>query len=168
MICPNCGRELPDTARVCPSCNAVQRAYRRKRAEADVETQTPRAHVARRVTPQTDAQHQREQTRAQNIGTVSTPNRVPTVDKTKKSGQGSRMPIGLEKQKAYEQAKVRHVRHAPDNLRRKIDSSPENLNPPIYQRSHKRLLHVLLAVLMLLLFIGAAGGYMLINTENGQ
>lgn len=108
MICPNCGRELPDTARVCPSCNAVQRAYRRKRAEADVETQTPRAHVARRVTPQTDAQHQREQTRAQNIGTVSTPNRVPTVDKTKKSGQGSRMPIGLEKQKAYEQAKVRH------------------------------------------------------------
>ena len=60
MICPNCGRELPDTARVCPSCNAVQRAYRRKRAEADVETQTPRAHVARRVTPQTDAQHQRE------------------------------------------------------------------------------------------------------------
>lgn len=168
MICPNCGRELPDTARVCPSCNAVQRAYRRKRAEADVETQTPRAHVARRVTPQTDAQHQREQTRAQNIGTVSTPNRVPTVDKTKKSGQGSRMPIGLEKQKAYEQAKVRHVRHAPDNLRRKIDASPENLNPPIYQRSHKRLLHVLLAVLMLLLFIGAAGGYMLINTENGQ
>ncbi|MFQ9446620.1 MAG: hypothetical protein ACLR4A_03950 [Christensenellales bacterium] len=104
MICPNRGRELPDTARVCPSCNAVQRAYRRKRAEADVETQTPRAHVARRVTPQTDAQHQREQTRAQNIGTVSTPNRVPTVDKTKKSGQGSRMPIGLEKQKAYEQA----------------------------------------------------------------
>lgn len=168
MICPNCGRELPDTARVCPSCNAVQRAYRRKRAEADVETQTPRAHVARRVTPQTDAQHQREQTRAQNIGTVSTPNRVPTVDKTKKSGQGSRMPIGLEKQKAYEQAKVRHVRHAPDNLRRKIDASPENLNPPIYQRSYKRLLHVLLAVLMLLLFIGAAGGYMLINTENGQ
>ena len=49
MICPNCGRELPDTARVCPSCNAVQRAYRRRRAEADMEQEAPRAHVARRV-----------------------------------------------------------------------------------------------------------------------
>lgn len=37
MICPNCGRELPDTARVCPGCNAVQRAYRRRQAEADVD-----------------------------------------------------------------------------------------------------------------------------------
>ena len=51
MICPNCGRELPDTARVCPSCNAVQRAYRRKRAEADVETQS----AARACCPARDA-----------------------------------------------------------------------------------------------------------------
>lgn len=168
MICPNCGRELPDTARVCPACNAVQRAYRRRRAEADVETTAPRAHVARRVTPQADAQHKREQT--QNVGTVSTPKRVPADGgrPTGKSGAGSRVPIGLEKQKAYEQAKVRHVRHAPDNLRRKIDASPENLNPPIYQRSHKRLLRVLTVILLLMLFVGSAGGYMLFKTESGQ
>ena len=97
MICPNCGRELPDTARVCPSCNAVQRAYRRRRAEADVETETPRAHVARRVTPETEPAHKREQTRAQNIGTVSTPKRVPTGERPHpKPGSGSKVPIGLE------------------------------------------------------------------------
>ena len=101
MICPNCGRELPDTARVCPGCNAVQRAYRRRQAEADVESERPRAHVARRVTPEAEPAHKREQTRAQNIGTVSTPKRVPAGGKTHaQTGSGSKVPIGLEKQKA--------------------------------------------------------------------
>ena len=165
MICPNCGRELPDTARVCPSCNAVQRAYRRRRAEADVETMTPRAHVARRVMPQAETQNKREQT--QNVGTISTPKRISGRPNEKKDA-GSRVPIGLEKQKAFEQTKVRHVRHAPDNLRRKVDASPEMMNPPIYQRSHKRLLRVMVVILLLTLFVGSAGGYMLFKTESGQ
>lgn len=169
MICPNCGRELPDTARVCPGCNAVQRAYRRRQAEADVESERPRAHVARRVTPEAEPAHKREQTRAQNIGTVSTPKRVPAGGKTHaQTGSGSKVPIGLEKQKAYEQAKVRHVRHAPDNLRRKVDAKPETMNPPIYQRSHKKLLRIMVIILLLLLFVGSAGGYMLLKTESGQ
>ena len=159
MICPNCGRELPDTARVCPGCNAVQRAYRRRQAEADVESERPRAHVARRVTPEAEPAHKREQTRAQNIGTVSTPKRIPAGGKTHaQTGSGSKVPIGLEKQKAYEQAKVRHVRHAPDNLRRKVDAKPETMNPPIYQRSHMKLLRIMVLILLLLLFVGSAGG----------
>ena len=36
MICPNCGRELPNTARVCPGCSAVQRVFRRRQAEVDL------------------------------------------------------------------------------------------------------------------------------------
>ena len=166
MICPNCGRELPDTARVCPSCNAVQRAYRRKRAEADVEQEAPRAHVARRVTPDQRSaaeQNKREQTGEQNIGTVSTPKRVPVSNPTPpRTGKpGSRVPVGLEKQAAREHADVRHVRHAPDNLRRKVDAKPAMYAPPIYQKSHKRLLHVLIVILLLTLFVVSAGGYML-------
>lgn len=173
MICPNCGRELPDTARVCPSCNAVQRAYRRKRAEADVEQDAPRAHVARRVTPDQRSaaeQNKREQKGEQNIGTVSTPKRVPVSNPTSpRTGKpGVRVPVGLEKQAVREHADVRHVRHAPDNLRRKVDAKPAMYAPPIYQKSHKRLLHVLIVILLLTLFVVSAGGYMLFKTENGQ
>ena len=152
-----------------PGCNAVQRAYRRRQAEADIESERPRAHVARRVTPEAEPAHKREQTRAQNIGTVSTRNGFPRAEKrTHKRDRGSKVPIGLEKQKAYEQAKVRHVRHAPDNLRRKVDAKPETMNPPIYQRSHKKLLRIMVIILLLLLFVGSAGGYMLLKTESGQ
>lgn len=172
MICPNCGRELPDTARVCPSCNAVQRAYRRRRAEADMEQEAPRAHVARRVTPDqfsAEERNKREQAGEKNVGTVSTPRRVPVSNQNAHAGKsGSRVPVGLEKQAAREHANVRHVRHAPDNLRRKVDAKPAMYAPPIYQKSHKRMIHVLIVILLLTLFVVSAGGYMLFKTENGQ
>ena len=172
MICPNCGRELPDTARVCPSCNAVQRAYRRRRAEADMEQEAPRAHVARRVTPDqfsAEERNKREQAGEKNVGTVSTPRRVPVSNQDVHAGKsGSRVPVGLEKQAAREHANVRHVRHAPDNLRRKVDAKPAMYAPPIYLKSHKRMIHVLIVILLLTLFVVSAGGYMLFKTENGQ
>ena len=51
MICPNCGRELPDTARVCPDCNAVQRVFKRKHADADIPESSAPVRVHKRVAP---------------------------------------------------------------------------------------------------------------------
>ncbi len=162
MICPNCGRELPDNARTCPGCGASQRVYRRKRAEADIEPESD-VHVARRVTPEKGTVRKE---RVDNNGTVSTPKRVHPEDKPKQTPSGSKMPIGLVRQ--AEQSHVRHVRHAPDNLRRKVDASPAMMYPPIYQKSHKRLTRVLIVILLLTLFVASAGGYMLFKTESGQ
>ena len=50
MICPNCGRELPDTARVCTGCAAVQRVSRRRQVDVDLP-ETQQARVERRVQP---------------------------------------------------------------------------------------------------------------------
>ncbi len=41
------------------------------------------------------------------------------------------------------------------------------MNPPIYQRSHRKLLRIMVLILLLLLFVGSAGG-MLLKTESGQ
>ena len=58
MICPNCGRELPDTARVCPGCSTVQRVFRRQHADADLPEDRQPARVSRRVAPgQNEAPH---------------------------------------------------------------------------------------------------------------
>ena len=51
MICPNCGRELPDTARVCPSCSAVQRVFRRRHADVDQPDTQAGVRVERTVQP---------------------------------------------------------------------------------------------------------------------
>lgn len=167
MICPNCGRELPDSARVCPSCNAVQRVNRRRRAEADVPQAQQNVRVSRRVMPdQEEARHRREQAGESIRGTVSTPNRerqeekakaVPSAGRSAPSGQAARGPTN-----------VRHVRHAPDNVRRKVDAMPVMMQPPIYQKSHKKLLRVVFLILLMSLFVFSAGGYMLLKTEDGQ
>lgn len=158
MICPNCGRELPDTARVCAGCGAAQRAYRRRRAEADV-SEPSAAHVSRRVTPERDAVR-REQT----------PHHGPAAKQPQRhdAPSGSRVPVGLTRQQERDHAHVRHVRHAPDNLRRKVDASPAMMRPPIYHKSHKRLLRVVFFILLMTLFVVSAGGYMLLKTESGQ
>lgn len=162
MICPNCGRELPDNSRVCPGCGAAQRVYRRKRAEADIDTESA-VHVARRVTPEKGTVRKKP---VNNSGTISSPKHVHPGDVPHQSPSGSKMPIGLVRQ--AEQSHVRHVRHAPDNVRRKVDASPAMMYPPIYQKSHKRLIHVLIVILLITLFVVSAGGYMLFKTESGQ
>ncbi|MGN0774505.1 MAG: chitobiase/beta-hexosaminidase C-terminal domain-containing protein [Candidatus Ventricola sp.] len=97
---------------------------------------------------------------------MSTPKRKNQPEET--PGSASRVPLGLSKQAAREQAQVRHVRRAPDHIRRKVDARPALMDPPIYRKSHKRLMRVVFVILLLTLFIGSAGGYMLFRTENGQ
>lgn len=167
MICPNCGRELPDTARICPGCSAVQRVTRRRQAEVDLPKEQEAVRVTRRVAPDKDmARHKGEQERSTNRGTVSTPDR--TAAPKGGSSSASRVPVGLSRQQERRQAEVRHVRRAPDHIRRKVDARPAMLQPPIYQRSHKRLRRVVFAVVLVLVFVGSACGYMLFGSESGQ
>ena len=167
MICPNCGRELPDTARVCPGCSAVQRVFRRR--QADVTGPEEPVRVSRRVTPDTEeAKHRREQAEEAKRGTASTPNRAGKQAPAARQGSAGQIPVGLSKQAAREKAQVRHVRRAPDHIRRRVDGQPARLDPQIYRKSHKRLKRVLLIILLLTLFVGSAGGYILLRTESGQ
>ena len=167
MICPNCGRELPDTVRVCPGCSAVQRVFRRRQADADLPEPSEPVRVSRRVAPDTDeVKHKREQAGEAKRGTVSTPKKPERS--SEKPDSASRVPVGLSKQAARAQTQVRHVRRAPDHIRRKVDARPALMDPPIYRKSHKRLMRVVFVIVLLTLFIGSAGGYMLFRTENGQ
>ncbi len=168
MICPNCGRELPDTVRVCPGCSAVQHVFRRKHADADLPESREPVRVSRRVAPDSDeVKHKREQASEQKKGDPSAPVR-PARTTVSNGTPASRVPLGLSKQAAREQAQVRRVRHAPDHIRRKIDARPMMMDPPIYRKSHKRLMRVLFVIVLLVLFIASAGSYMLFGTENGQ
>ncbi len=165
MICPNCGRELPDTARVCPGCSAVQRVFRRRHADADIPEPDVPVRVSRRITPdEDDIKHRREQIGEQLKGDI--PQKKESI--LRNTGSAGQVPIGLSKQAAMKQAQVRHVRHAPDHIRRKVDGKPMLMDPPIYRKSHKRLLRVIFVILLITLFVASAGGYMLFGTENGQ
>lgn len=165
MICPNCGRELPDTVRICPGCSAVQRVRRRK-AEVDLPEDQAPARVQRRVNPDKE-KHISQQTEGQNRGTVSTPKKEQRPG-ARDTIQGSRVPVGLHKQKQREQAEVRRVRHAPDHIRRKVDARPAMMQPPIYQKSHKRLRNIIFVILLIVLFVASACGYVLFGSESGQ
>ena len=167
MICPNCGRELPDTARICPGCSAQQRVFRRRQAEADVPEPKQPVRVERSVMPDGEVARQRREAAP---GAASVPAHKRTAPETERQPMpgSSRVPIGLQRQADRERAQVRHVRRAPDHIRRKIDAGPMLRHPPIYQKSRKKLLRVLFATLLLTLFVCSAGGYMLFNSEGGQ
>lgn len=169
MICPNCGRELSDTARVCPGCTAVQRVSRRRHIDVDDLAETQRVRVERRVQPQEDTVRHRRAQNADNRPTVSSPEKSQYKSIVKHDVSGdSHVPVGIHKQAVREQAQVRHVRHAPNHLRRKVDAQPAMMHPPIYQKSHKVLRRVIFIILLIALFVCTAGGYMLFQTENGQ
>lgn len=163
MICPNCGRELPDTARVCPDCNAVQRAFRRKHAEVDIPVSDEPVRVKRRVAPE-------QQPAAIRSTQTGEQKKQPVQQKKadRKNAARDDLPIGLAKQQARQNVQVRHVRRAPERIRRKVDARPEMTNPPIYRKSHKKLMLIVFVILLVMLFVGSAGGYMLFKTENGQ
>ena len=155
MICPNCGRELPDTLRVCPGCSTVLRVLRRKQAGSE---ETP-VRVRRRVAPEQARDEQRRSTTT-----------APAYDR-REAGAPARkaptiLPVGLSRQQAREQA--RHVRHASEPARRKLDASPSMPNPPIYRKSHKRLLYALIVILAVLFFVAAVAGYMLFVPDEGH
>lgn len=164
MICPNCGRELPDTARVCPGCSAVQRVFKRRHADADIPESSEPVRVSRRIAP--DAAGNRQQ--GEKERTASTPERPVKRAAPPKSGSAGNVPIGLSKQAAMNVGQVRQVRRAPDHIRRKVDAKPVLMDPPIYRKSHKKLLRVVFVILLVCLFVASAGGYMLFGTENGQ
>lgn len=170
MICPNCGRELPDTARVCPSCSAVQRVFRRRHADADMPETPESVRVERRIQPEeAEKKHRRAQSEQKRQGTVSSPKPAERKAAPRRDVSGdSAVPAYLHRQAAREQAQVRHVRRAPSHIRRKVDAEPAMLRPPIYQKSHKRLRRVIFVILLLTLFLCAGGGYMLFKTESGQ
>ncbi|MGN0760271.1 MAG: chitobiase/beta-hexosaminidase C-terminal domain-containing protein [Candidatus Ventricola sp.] len=127
--------------------------------------------MERRVQPEeAEKKHRRVQGDQARQGTVSSPERGTKPKKVQRrdvSGD-STVPVGLHKQVAREQMQVRHVRHAPDHIRRKVDAQPAMLQPPIYQKSHKRLRNVIFVILLLALFFCAGGAYMLFKTESGQ
>ncbi len=169
MICPNCGRELPDTARVCPDCSAVQRVFRRRQAEAAIPEGERRVPVARSVLPDEEAAQRRREAPA---GAASVPAARRAPEETpRRAPSGSRMPdvpVGLQRQADRERTQVRHVRRAPDHIRRKLDAGPALPNPPIYQRSRKRLKRVLFLTLLLTIFVVLGGGCLLMESEGGQ
>lgn len=166
MICPNCGRELPDTVRVCPGCSAVQRVFKRRHADADIPEPNEPVRVSRRIAPDpSEVQHIAQQESKQN---ASTPEQRTKHGNMPRSGSSGQVPIGLSKQATRNQAQVRHVRRAPDHIRRKIDARPAMMDPPIYRKSHKRLLTVVFVILLITLFVASAGSYILLGTENGQ
>lgn len=166
MICPNCGRELPDTVRVCPGCSAVQRVFKRRHADADIPEPSEPVRVSRRISPDSsEVQHIAQRESKQK---ASTPEQRIKHGNMPRSGSSGQVPIGLSKQATRNQAQVRHVRRAPDHIRRKIDARPAMMDPPIYRKSHKRLLTVVFVILLITLFVASAGSYILLGTENGQ
>lgn len=171
MICPNCGRELPDTARVCPGCSAVQRVFKRRHADVDLPEPGEPVRVSRRVAPQqNETKHQRYE--QPNKGDRQEAPRIPEISSRLRSGDrmgyDDHLPISLSKQVARQHEQVRQVRRAPDHIRRKVDARPAMMDPPIYHKSHKRLLRVVFIILLIVLFVGSAGAYMLFQTESGQ
>lgn len=167
MICPNCGRELPDTARICPGCSAVQRVFKRRHVDADIPEPAEPVRVSRRISPEA-AQAGYSDRDAHSKINASTPDRKERAKDDPRSGSAGQVPIGLSRQAAMNQEQVRYVRRAPDHIRRKVDARPAMMEPPIYRKSHKRLLRVMFVILLISLFVASAGGYMLFGTENGQ
>ncbi len=166
MICPNCGRELPDTARICPGCSAVQRVFRRHHADAELPEPTSNARVQRRIAPE-QGEERRRRERKQEPKQAPQDRTVGARDAglTQKRNTGD-IPVALRKYQLRDQ--VRQVRRAPEYTRRKVDARPALQDPPIYRKSHKRLLRVLFVLLLLVMFVTAGAGYMLFQTEDGQ
>ncbi len=164
MICPNCGRELADGVRVCPSCSAVQRVFRRRSAEVNIDAPEQRVRVERRTTPEARPDAQARPTRQ---GSSSSPVRPAKAQQPRKTGSGN-IPVGLRVQDEKRREPVREVRRAPGRTKRKLDASPAMLAPPIYQKSHKKLGRIIWAIMLLLIFVTAALCYFMMGTEDGH
>lgn len=168
MICPNCGREISDSARECPGCGAVTHAIRRRRAQQE-RPEGENVRVERRVMPQDNAVKQKNETNPPAPRTTASADpSYRGVKKTEEHAAGSRLPAGLRKQEERRQANVRRVRHAPDHLRRKIDARPAMLEPPIHPKSYKRLMITSFLILCLLIFVVTVSVVTLVTDERGQ
>lgn len=168
MICPNCGREISDSARDCPGCGAATHAIRRRRAQTNLPDME-HVHIQRRVNPDFDAVRQNvDQAQAQQKGTASVNPAKKGAQHTQAKSAGSRVPVGLKKQEERRSANVRRVRHAPSHLRRKIDARPAMIQPPIHPKSYKRLLFTIFIILCLFVFVLSIGIFTLTTDERAQ
>ena len=168
MICPNCGREISDTARECPGCGAVTHAIRRRRAQQSAPQKEQHARVERRVTPEEGAvKHKRETAQAVKQGMSADPARK-LENRVEERASGSRLPSGLRRQEEKRQQNVRRVRHAPDHLRRKIDAKPAMIQPPIHPKSYKRLFLTAFIIVCLLIFVATISVVTVVNDERAQ
>lgn len=152
MICPNCGREISDSARECPGCGAVTHTIRRRRAQSSASA-GEQVRVERRVMPEESAaKHKRESADEPMRHATSVSPAKRELKSEDEKAAGSRLPSGLRKQEEKRQSNVRRVRHAPDHLRRKIDAKPAMIQPPIHPKSYKRIIIVSFLILCLLAF----------------
>jgi len=166
VICPNCGREISDTASDCPGCGALTHVIRRRRAQTNA-SEIERVRVERRVTPEESAVRHKREPREQNVIMPDHPARkAPSREEIKASG--TRLPAGLRKQEERKQANVRKVRHAPDHLRRKTDGKPAMIEPPIHPKSYKKLMITCFVIIMLLTFLVTVIAVTLVTDERGQ
>ncbi|MBR5224505.1 MAG: chitobiase/beta-hexosaminidase C-terminal domain-containing protein [Clostridia bacterium] len=152
MICPNCGREISDSARECPGCGAVTHTIRRRRVQGSM-ADGEQVRVERRVMPEESAvkHKRREGIDGQNHHATSA-SPVKREKSADERASGSRLPSGLRKQEEKKQGNVRRVRHAPDHLRRKTDARPAMIQPPIHPKSYKRMIFLTFLILCLLAF----------------
>lgn len=168
MICPNCGREISDTARDCPGCGALTHAIRRRRAQTN-RPQAESVRVERRVMPDEGAvKHKGEPAAVQRAAKASAEPSANASKRMEERASGSRLPAGLRRQEEKRQANVRRVRHAPDHLRRKIDARPAMIQPPIHPKSYRRLIITSFVIVCLLIFVATVSIVTLVTDERGQ
>ncbi|MBQ8093527.1 MAG: zinc ribbon domain-containing protein, partial [Clostridia bacterium] len=180
MICPNCGRQISDSAIRCPHCYAMIHAYKRRRAEANVPEDEP-ARVKRRVQP-VPAQQQADNEKANDYAEA----RADAAKIRNSQNQGNReqrqpvkrgsaetqrelhIPRNVQRSESFKEGDVRYVRHPGNQVRKKVNARPAMENPPINRKSHKRFFIALRIILILLFFMTASGTYILTQTEDGQ
>lgn len=169
MICPNCGRELPENARTCPGCMATQR-LRRRRIDIDIPKDSS-IRVERSVKPDeqtTMSKHERSNGSSALGGTGDWHAPASQVSIPAGSRVFSNVGAVYPPPKAITKGQMRRVRRAPEHKRRRLDCEPLVMQPPIYQKSYKRLTRILFVVLLLTVFVCCAGGYFLFSSESGQ
>ncbi len=168
MICPNCGRVLPDDAQVCPGCQAVQHAARRRRLQA-VSGAKQDESFQRVVRPDEASMRQRaEEGRASTAaGSRRESEKPPDAPKA----SGSRGPVytaGTGTAYVQSAGQVRRVRRAPEHTQRKLDAQPMLSQPPLYRKSHRRLMTILAFIMGVIVFVSTGAAYVLFESESGQ
>lgn len=181
MICPNCGRQISDTAIKCPGCNAMIHVYKRKRAEADIP-ENQQVRVKRRVQPipsqqraDNDRKHDYAEAREDAAKSRARQNqRQPSepVEPRRGSAEDSQeryhVPKAVQRSEQRVDEDVRYVRHPGNPIRKKVNAKPAMANPPLTRKSHKRLFFALRGIMLILFFTFAYGTYILTQTEDGQ
>ena len=142
MNCLGCGKVLPAGVSACPYCGKDVAVSKRKRRRSDPMLNRP-AYERRNASVFSD------------------------VSAAGESSARLGIPSGLQFGRAN-RPQTHIVRHAASFERRRIDAKPVERRPTIYKNSHKVLKRTLLAILVFVVAVSSATGYVLFGTENGQ